>query len=61
MYAAVCDDPIHQEPFWGRFQEHVKRRNRVVHGGEQATHQEAEDSIVVAEEVVRHIRGRAGY
>jgi hypothetical protein len=43
-----------------RFQEHVKWRHRIVHRGEKASQQEAEDSITVAEEVIGHIRGKAG-
>jgi hypothetical protein len=61
LYAAVCDDPIQQEPFWSSFKEHVWRRHRVVHRGKRASQQEAEASIAVAEEVVRHIRRNAGY
>ena len=61
VYAAVCDDQIQQEPFWASFKKHVQRRNRIVHGGEKASQQEAEDSIAVAEKVVRHIRRNAGY
>ena len=61
IYEAVCNDQISQEPFWARFQEHVKRRHRRVHRGEKASQQEAEDSITVAEEVIGHIRGKAGY
>ena len=61
IYVAVCDDQIHQEPFWSSYQKHVERRNRVVHRGEKASRQEADDSIAVATEVVRHIRSKAGF
>jgi hypothetical protein len=61
IYETVCDDQIGREPFWARFKQHVERRNRIVHRGENASQQDAEDSIAVAEEVIVHIRSKAGY
>ena len=55
VYVAVSGDRIHEEPFWASFVEHVERRNAVVHRGREATRQEAEDSIVAAEAVIRHL------
>jgi hypothetical protein len=60
IYVAVCDDQIQQEPFWAQFKEHVRRRHRIVHSGQTASQQEAEDSIAVVDDVVQHIRLNAG-
>jgi hypothetical protein len=47
IYVAVCDDPIHEQPFWSRFKQHTERRNNVVHRGQQADQADADDSITV--------------
>jgi hypothetical protein len=56
VYEAVTDDAIAQEPFWPTFKEHNKKRNGVTHRGERATRADADASIAVVEEVIRHIQ-----
>ncbi len=57
LYEAVTDDLISKtSPHWSSFQKHVKKRNDVVHSGEQATRAEADASIAVAAEIIEHIK-----
>jgi hypothetical protein len=53
VYEAFSEDEI--EPgklLWQSFRAHVERRNDIVHRGRQATPQEADDSIAVAEAII---------
>jgi transcriptional regulator with XRE-family HTH domain len=49
------DDQIAQAPFWRRLTDHVTRRNLVAHRGQPIERKDAEDSVAVAGEVIRHL------
>jgi hypothetical protein len=58
IYEAVTNDSIAaaDNARWQRFQQHVKKRQGVVHGGQEATPSDADASITVVEEVIEHVR-----
>jgi hypothetical protein len=56
VYELISGDSIREQPFWGRYKEHVRRRNRVVHEGSVTTQAEAAKSVAVATEFVAHIK-----
>ena len=49
VFHALTGESVQRSDLWTRYQAHVKLRNRVVHGGEEATSEQAADSIAVAE------------
>lgn len=56
VYEAITDDLLTADAArWSKFQQHVKKRNGVVHRGEAATRAEADASISVVEDVIDHI------
>jgi hypothetical protein len=54
-YEVLFGHRIQNEPFWQPLTEHVARRHTVVHRGEEATSQEADDSIAAVEKTIRHL------
>ncbi len=56
MYVIVSNDQIHEQPFWSRYVEHVRRRHQVVHRGYVTTKAEARKSLAVAKEFVEHVK-----
>lgn len=56
LYIGLTNNAIQEQPFWGRYKEHVARRHRVVHKGYVTTQAEAEQSLIVAREFVEHIK-----
>ena len=54
-YVALSGDRITSQPYWDDFKAHVRRRNRIVHGGARATPEEAEKSVTVASSLVAHL------
>ena len=58
IYEAVTNDSIAAADSvrWQRFQQHVKKRHGVVHGGQEATRSDANASIKVVEEIIEHVR-----
>jgi hypothetical protein len=58
LYIALTGDQIPRATFWDRYKRHVARRHGVVHRGEKVTPQAAEQSLSVAEEMIRHIERR---
>jgi hypothetical protein len=58
LYIALTGDQIPRATFWDRYKRHVTRRHGVVHRGEKVTPQAAEQSLSVAEEMIRHIERR---
>jgi hypothetical protein len=59
VYEAFSGDKIERggRP-WQDFTKHVNRRNEIVHGGRQATKQEADDSIEAVEAVIKYLLER---
>jgi hypothetical protein len=56
VYQAATNDLITKETArWSAFKQHTKKRNDVVHAGEAATRGEADASIKVVEDIVRHM------
>ena len=53
LYVALSGDKVHEAKFWSAFQEHVTRRNKVVHEGKEVTRDEAEASLMAATELIR--------
>jgi hypothetical protein len=43
------------QPLWQSFKDHVKRRNDIVHQGDEATVQGADDSIAAVDKVIQHL------
>jgi HEPN domain-containing protein/predicted RNA-binding Zn-ribbon protein involved in translation (DUF1610 family) len=54
-YETLFEHRIQAEPFWQSLRKHVDRRNRVVHRGEEATAQEADESIKAVDAAIRHL------
>jgi hypothetical protein len=60
VYVAFSGDRIQAEkPLWHRFKQHAKRRKEIVHRGDEATTEEATDSIEVVEKLIRHMMRNA--
>jgi HEPN domain-containing protein len=56
VYNTFTDDRIKWgEKRWQSFHAHVERRNEIVHEGQQATLQEANDSIATAESIIEYL------
>lgn len=54
-YETLFDHRIQDESFWQSLTKHVARRHGVVHRGEEATSQEADESIAAVDDVIRHL------
>jgi hypothetical protein len=54
-YEILFDHRIQDEPLWQPLMEHVTRRHRIVHRGEEATEQQADESIAAVDEFTRHL------
>jgi hypothetical protein len=54
-YETLFDHRIQDERFWLSLKEHVDRRHAVVHRGEEATGQEADESIAAVEAVIQRL------
>jgi len=58
LYMVTTGDDITKDTkFWGKFLDHVDRRNRIAHRGETATRTEAEESCTTVKEFIKHIDG----
>ncbi|MGO9149616.1 MAG: hypothetical protein ACLP1E_14850 [Acidimicrobiales bacterium] len=61
---AITENAIHDESFWKRYMEHVKRRNDVVHTGRiegnPVTRQDAEEAIAAARQLLDHVTAVLG-
>jgi hypothetical protein len=55
LYELLFGDRVQGASFWPSFLEHVKRRNNIVHRGQAATPQDADESIVAVDKVIRHL------
>jgi hypothetical protein len=56
LYKAVTEDiTITDQPFWRDLKAHVKLRNEIAHEGKTATEQEANVSLIVAEQIINHM------
>jgi hypothetical protein len=53
---ALTRDKVHEQPFWLRFRESAKLRNRIMHGEQTATAAEAERSLAAAKGFLAHVR-----
>lgn len=56
LYTALTGDEIQKQPFWEKFKNSAKRRNRIVHEGITVKNVEAEESFQIAEDLVTHIQ-----
>jgi hypothetical protein len=54
-YEMLFDHRIQDEEFWQSLMEHVNRRHRIVHKGEEATVHQADASIAAVEQYTRHL------
>ena len=61
---AITENAIHDESFWKRYMEHVKRRNDVVRTGRiegnPVTRQDAEEAIAAARQLLDHVTAVLG-
>jgi HEPN domain-containing protein len=60
VFKALLDQTPSDQEFWSEYQDHVRRRNNIVHRGYRVTRPEAAASVNVAEEMVdwvQRIRG----
>jgi hypothetical protein len=56
VYQALTRDGLKQDTqLWGKFREHVLRRNAIVHAGKKISEADAERSVRVAEEMLQHL------
>jgi hypothetical protein len=55
LWASLTGDEIHRQDWWEAYLLHVKRRNEIVHGGREVTREEANESLRVASEAIRHV------
>jgi hypothetical protein len=60
IYERVGGDQLRQQPFWSKYTEMVKRRNKVVHRGESVTVDEARSYLETPWSLVIHLRRVAG-
>jgi hypothetical protein len=56
LYTTLTGDNIQKEPFWPKFKESSKRRNRIVHVGAGVDVGEAEESHTAAGAFVAHLK-----
>lgn len=58
LWTALTADKIegHDKTWWPSYNEHVKRRNEIVHGGRHATAEDAENSILAAVALMSHVQ-----
>jgi hypothetical protein len=62
LYKAVTEDTtITDQNFWtsGRLKAHVELRNAIAHRGKTATAEEANASLIVAEQIINHMNSVA--
>jgi hypothetical protein len=55
LYATLSGDRIQERSLWPRYTGHVRHRNRVVHLGEAATREQAEDACAAAAELLDYL------
>lgn len=55
LFIALTGKQIQYEPFWSRFKVASAKRNKIVHRGELATKQEAEEALTGATGVVKYL------
>ena len=55
LYTALTGDEIQKQPFWQRFTDSAKRRNNISHNGATYEKPEAETSLAVAKDFVKHL------
>jgi HEPN domain-containing protein len=60
LYVALTNDEIQKTPFWERYRRHVTRRHDVVHRGDLVDRPMAEESVAVADEIIRHLEQKRG-
>jgi hypothetical protein len=56
LYTALTGDEIQQQPFWQKFKESARRRNRIIHQGQVVGKAEAEDSFKAASDLIAHLK-----
>lgn len=56
IFKALLGQDPKQQPFWRDYQDHVARRNNVLHAGARVTREDARSSILAAEEMVAWVQ-----
>lgn len=56
LYTALTGDEIQNQPFWKRYTESAKRRNRIIHQGVIVGKAEAEESFKAASDLISHLK-----
>jgi hypothetical protein len=55
LYVTLSGDRVQEQPFWFAFTECVKRRNRIVHRGDQVSSTDAQEHLAVARQLIAHL------
>lgn len=60
LYEALANDRVTKTATWSNYKEHTELRNDVVHQGRDVTREQAERSLNIVENLIRHICGATG-
>ena len=56
LYIALTGDKVQLTPFWSKFKNSAKRRNRIIHEGHTVGATEAEESYKAASDLLTHLK-----
>lgn len=60
LYVTLTNDKIQRAPFWDEYRRHVTRRHGVVHRGQEVSRLLGEESVAIADQIIRHLEDRKG-